>query len=131
MFLLKWLLAGIAMGESALPYVLGHVEERTIGAAGEVGFLSALGRMVTKTKVRDFHCGLRGLTRDAARRLPFRTGGMEFASEMIVLAAREGLRIGQTPVPLRRCPQEKRRSKLRTLPDGFRHLKYLLRVARR
>ena len=90
-----------------------------------VRMLSFLARKRFHTDVRDFHCGLRGLTADAAKRLPFRSGGMEFATEMIALAARNGLHIGQTPTPLRRCCQ-KRRSKLRTLPDGFRHLRYIL-----
>ena len=90
-----------------------------------VRVLSALGRARTGTDVRDFHCGLRGLTREAAESLPFRTTGMEFATEMIALAAQNGLRIGQTPVPLWRCGKD-RRSKLRTWPDGFRHLRYLM-----
>ncbi len=111
----------------------GGIERGAMPLSHRLGVraLSALGRWVTKTKVRDFHCGLRGLTRDAARRLSFRTTGMEFASEMIALAAKEGLRIGQAPVPLRRCPQKERRSKLRALPDGLRHLRYLLSVKAR
>lgn len=92
-----------------------------------VRFLSAVGRRQTGTNVRDFHCGLRGITKSAAKTLLFRTSGMEFASEMIALAAKNGLRIGETPVHLRKCPH-RRKSKLRALPDGLRHLQYLLRV---
>ena len=44
---------------------------------------------------------------------------------LAALAAAKGLRIGQAPVPLYRC-RYPRRSKLRTLPDGFRHLKYIV-----
>ncbi|MGX8728436.1 MAG: glycosyltransferase family 2 protein [Lachnospiraceae bacterium] len=109
---------GIQRGAMPLSHKLG------------VRFLSAVGRYVTKTNVRDFHCGLRGLTKEAACRLPFQTTGMEFATEMIALAAHEGLRIGQTPVALRRCPEKKRKSKLRTLPDGLRHLRYMANVNR-
>lgn len=87
--------------------------------------LSWLGRRRYRTDVRDFHCGLRGLTGDAARRLSFQTGGMEFATEMIALAAAAGLRIGQCPTPLHPCDLP-RRSKLRPVPDGFRHLRYIL-----
>ena len=90
-----------------------------------VRMLSFLAGKRFHTDVRDFHCGLRGLTAEAAKQLPFQSGGMEFATEMIALAAQQGLRIGQTPTPLRRCHQN-RRSKLRTLPDGFRHLRYIL-----
>ncbi len=75
--------------------------------------------------VRDFHCGLRGMTSDAYWRCTFRTEGMEFASEMIVEATRKGLRIGQTSIPLR-CGPRGRKPKLRTFSDGWRHLRYLL-----
>ena len=105
----------------------GGIESGAMSLSHRVGvrMLSALGRWRTGCDVRDFHCGLRGMTRQAARRLPFRAEGMEFASEMIGLAAAAGLRIAQAPVPLLRC-EYPRQSKLRTLPDGFRHLKYLL-----
>ncbi len=88
--------------------------------------LSWLGRLRYRTGVRDFHCGLRGITAQAAHALPFQTGGMEFATEMIALAARAGLRISQCPTKLYTCGSP-RRSKLRTLPDGFRHLRYILK----
>ena len=38
MFLLKWLLAALVLRENVLPYVAGHIEERTVGSVG-VGFL--------------------------------------------------------------------------------------------
>ena len=88
--------------------------------------LSAIARLRFHTDVYDFHCGLRGLTRSAAQRLDLHADGMEFATEFIAEAARRGLRIGQVPVRLRRCELE-RRSKLRTIRDGFRHLAYILR----
>ncbi len=91
-----------------------------------VRFLSFLGRRHFHTEVYDFHCGLRGLTRAAAKRLTLCTEGMEFATEMIAAAAREGLAVGQTPVRLRVRGVEGA-SKLRAVPDGFRHLKYILK----
>lgn len=90
-----------------------------------VPFLSWCGRMRFGTGVRDFHCGLRAVTRSALAKMRFRTTGMEFSTEFIASAARAGLRIGQTPAVLRRCTK-KRRSKLRTFPDGLRHLEYIL-----
>ena len=89
-----------------------------------VRFLSWLGRKRLHTDIYDFHCGLRGLTRSAAERLEFHTGGMEFATEMIAVAVKSGLSVGQVPVRLRRCTQA-RQSKLRTLRDGLRHLVYI------
>ncbi len=90
-----------------------------------VGVLSFLGRMRTGSGIRDFHCGLRGITKRAAEGLGFRTTGMEFATEMIVEASAQKLRIVQVPVSLDRCVY-KRDSKLRTIRDGFRHLFYLI-----
>ena len=89
-----------------------------------VRFLSWLGRRKIHTNVYDFHCGLRGLTRSAAEKLEFYTEGMEFATEMIAVAVRAGLSVGQVPVMLRTCTQA-RKSKLRTLRDGLRHLVYI------
>ncbi len=90
-----------------------------------VRFLSFLGRKKFHTDVYDFHSGLRGLTASAASRLHFETSGMEFATEMIAVAAKNSLRIGQMPVSLRRCKYE-RKSKLHTIRDGLRHLKYII-----
>jgi len=89
-----------------------------------VHFLSWLGRKRLNTKIYDFHCGLRGLTRAAAEKLEFHTSGMEFATEMIAVAVGSGLSVGQVPVVLRRCTLA-RKSKLRTLRDGLRHLVYI------
>ncbi len=104
----------------------GGMEPGAMSVSHQLGvrFLSAAGRRRFHTDVRDFHCGLRGLTREAAEQLDFRTEGMEFATEMIALAARAGLRIGQCPVRLRKCGLN-RKSKLKTLPDGVRHMRYI------
>ncbi len=89
-----------------------------------VPFLSWCGRRKFHTDVRDFHCGLRALTREAAEKIDLCTEGMEFATEFIAKAVTAGLRIGQTPTVLR-CAGCKRRSKLHTFSDGMRHLKYI------
>ncbi len=89
------------------------------------GFLSLLGRARFSVRIRDFHCGLRSVRRDALSRLDFKTGGMEFATEFIGLAANKGLRIREVPTDLRRS-RFKRRSKLNVFRDGFRHLGVIL-----
>lgn len=91
-----------------------------------VRVLSCLARKRFKTDVYDFHCGLRGMTRKCAKQLAFCTEGMEFATEMIAVAVKKGVRIGQIPVCLKKCEYE-RASKLRTFQDGFRHMKYILK----
>lgn len=77
--------------------------------------------------IYDFHCGLRGITRTSAQILDFQTDGMEFATEMIAAAKKACLDIGEVPVKLRRC-RYKRKSKLRMVKDGMRHLRYIVRA---
>lgn len=90
-----------------------------------VPFLSFLGRMVGRTCVRDFHCGIRGVNRERFQELGASSTGMEFASEMIVLASMAGQRIREAPVPLR-VDKREGRSHLRSIPDGLRHIRLLL-----
>lgn len=91
-----------------------------------VPFLSLCGRLRYGVQVHDFHCGLRGITKAAAGQLEFHTDGMEFATEMIAEASRHNLRIGEVPVPLRKCRFAERKPKLKTISDGIRHLKYII-----
>ncbi|MBI4001297.1 MAG: glycosyltransferase family 2 protein [Nitrospira defluvii] len=87
--------------------------------------LSALGRMFFGSPCGDFHCGLRGFSRAAFTGLELRAMGMEFASEMVVKATLQGLRIAEVPVTL--CPDGRSRlPHLRTWQDGWRHLRFLL-----
>ena len=60
------------------------------------GFLNLLFR----TPVRDAHCGMRALRRDALPVLALQSTGMEFASEMVIRAARSGLEIRELPIAL-------------------------------
>jgi len=87
--------------------------------------LSTLGRVFFKSKINDFHCGLRGFRKDAIINLNLVSPGMEFASEMIVKATMAGLRIEQVPTILRPDGRS-RRPHLRTWADGWRHLRFLL-----
>jgi Glycosyl transferase family 2 len=87
--------------------------------------LSLIGRMLFRSGIRDFHCGLRGLRRDAVLALDLRTSGMEFASEMVVRAALNGLAIAEVPTTLA-VDGRSRPPHLRTWSDGWRHLRFLL-----
>ncbi|MBO3755267.1 MAG: glycosyltransferase family 2 protein, partial [Candidatus Brockarchaeota archaeon] len=69
-----------------------------------------------KAGVSDAHSGFRALTGGALERLELHSDGMEFASEMIVEAARKGLRIREVPVSYRR--RRSGGSKLSSLRDG-------------
>ncbi len=87
--------------------------------------LSFLGRSFFGAPLGDFHCGLRGFRKDAYRRMKLRTTGMEFASEMIVKASLQGMRIAEVPIVLHRDGRD-RPSHLRSWRDGWRHLRFLL-----
>jgi glycosyltransferase involved in cell wall biosynthesis len=92
---------------------------RYIGNPLLSGFLNLLFR----TGVDDAHCGMRGLRRDALPRLDLRTTGMEFASEMVIRAAKEKLVIRQFPIEYHPRGGV---SKLSSFSDGWRHLRFLL-----
>lgn len=87
--------------------------------------LSTIGRIFFTSPIRDFHCGLRGFSRDALAALELRAPGMEFASEMVVKATMRGLRIAEVPTTL--SPDGRSRPPhLRSWRDGWRHLRFLL-----
>ena len=73
--------------------------------------------------VSDAHCGMRALRRDVLPRLDLRTTGMEFASEMVIRAAKEKLDIREFPIEYHPRGGE---SKLSSFRDGWRHLRFLL-----
>lgn len=87
--------------------------------------LTGLGRLFFRSPVADFHCGLRGFSRDAILALDLQTTGMEFASEMVVKATLNELAVTEVPTTLSRG-DERRASNLRPWRDGWRHLRFLL-----
>jgi glycosyltransferase involved in cell wall biosynthesis len=87
--------------------------------------LSFFGRLFFKSPVRDFHCGLRGFSREAVLGLGLHSPGMEFASEMVVKATLGGLRVGEVPTTLQPDGRD-RPPHLRSWRDGWRHLRFLL-----
>jgi glycosyltransferase involved in cell wall biosynthesis len=92
--------------------------------------LSFIGRVLFKIEIYDFHCGLRAFNRISILKLNLNTQGMEFASEMIVKAALNNLKITEVPTVLRKDGRT-RRSHLRTWSDGWRHLIFLLAASPR
>lgn len=87
--------------------------------------LSWIGRLFFHIDIGDFHCGLRGFSKDSILALGLASPGMEFASEMIAKAARAGCKIVEVPTTLK--PDGRNRSPhLRTWRDGWRHLLFML-----
>ena len=76
-----------------------------------------------KIEISDAHCGIRAFTKEAYGEMNLRTGGMEFASEMIIEAARKNLKIKEVPITYypRIAP-----SKLHSFSDGWRHLRFMM-----
>jgi glycosyltransferase involved in cell wall biosynthesis len=87
--------------------------------------LSGIGRLFFHVPIGDFHCGLRGFSKGAALRMNLQTTGMEFASEMVIKARLNGMRITEVPTTL--YPDGRsRRPHLRSWRDGWRHLRFML-----
>jgi hypothetical protein len=80
-------------------------------------------RLMFRTRISDSHCGMRSFTRAAYERMNLRTQGMEFASEIVVNALREGLSVHEIPITYRPRIGE---SKLVGLRDAWRHVRFML-----
>ena len=75
------------------------------------------------TGVADAHCGMRAFRRDVLPALDLRSTGMEFASEMVIRAAKADLEIRQLAIEYHPRGGD---SKLSRFRDGWRHLRFLL-----
>jgi glycosyltransferase involved in cell wall biosynthesis len=85
--------------------------------------LTAILNVLFNLRVSDAHSGFRAFTRAAIDKMALQCEGMEFASEIVVKAARAGLRVAEVPITYHpRIGQ----SKLNSLKDGWRHLRFLL-----
>jgi glycosyltransferase involved in cell wall biosynthesis len=85
--------------------------------------LTLMINIVFQTSFSDTHSGFRAIRREALEKLDLKSGGMEFASEMMIAAARSGLRIQEVPITYypRITP-----SKLHSFADGWRHIRFVL-----
>jgi glycosyltransferase involved in cell wall biosynthesis len=87
--------------------------------------LTAIGRLLFKSPVNDFYCGLRGFRRESIARLGLSCPGMEFALEMVVKSSISHLRIAEVPTTL--SPDGRGRPPhLRSWRDGWRSLRFYL-----
>jgi len=85
--------------------------------------LSGMCRLFFKTKLSDIHCGIRALTKEAYKKMHLLTTGMEFATEMVVSALTNNLKVCEIPVDY--YPR-KGKSKLMPLVDAWRHIRFML-----
>jgi glycosyltransferase involved in cell wall biosynthesis len=87
--------------------------------------LSFIGRLFFKCPAHDFHCGLRGFTKEAFYKMDLQTTGMEFASEMAIKATLKKMKIVEVPVTLSKDGRS-RPPHLKPWRDGWRHLRFML-----
>jgi hypothetical protein len=104
------------IGPGAMPW-----KNRLIGNPA----LSGIGRLFFRSPVGDFHCGIRGFSREAFGRMRLQTTGMEFASEMVIKATLLGMTIREVPTTLAKDGRS-RPPHLRPWRDGWRHLRFML-----
>lgn len=85
--------------------------------------LSGTLRLFFEVKIHDAHCGMRAITKKALEKLDLKTAGMEFASEMIIMAGKKRLKIKELPINYYKRLGS---SKLKSFADGWRHLRFML-----
>jgi len=90
--------------------------------------LTGLGNILFRTKLSDYHGGMRGFKRNVIQNLNLRTSGMEFATEMIAKAAIHGLNISEIPINYH-VDGRSRKPHLNTWGDGWRHLTFMFLVS--
>ena len=85
--------------------------------------LTLILNVLFKLRVSDAHSGFRVFTREALNRMQLECAGMEFASEIVVKAARANLKVAEIPITYH---PRIGTSKLNSLSDGWRHVRFLL-----
>lgn len=107
----------------------GHIEgmpflHRYLGNPG----LTLILKVLFGVRLSDVYCGMRGFTREAYAHISPLSPGMEFNLELAINAHKAALRSAEVPIDLRRRLVP---SKLRTLGDGWRSLRFILLYAPR
>ncbi|KRA83786.1 glycosyltransferase family 2 protein [Altererythrobacter sp. Root672] len=108
---------GIAPG--AMPW-----KNRYIGNPALTGILN----LFFRSGIGDAHCGLRAIRKGAFENLHLTSSGMEFASEMVIKASLQKLKMTEVPATLSPDLRE-RAPHLRPWRDGWRHLRYLFMLS--
>lgn len=85
--------------------------------------LSGMLRVFFGGSVSDSHCGLRGFSKEAYKKMGLHTEGMEFASEMVIHSLKKKLKIAEVPITYH---PRKGESKLSSFRDAWRHIRFML-----
>jgi len=86
-------------------------------------FLSFVFRVLFNAKIKDTQSGMRAFGKQTFEKLRLKTTGMEFASEMLIKAIKNNLKIKEIPVNYRK---RKGVSKLKPYSDAWKHLRFML-----
>ena len=87
--------------------------------------LTGIGKLLFRTGISDFHCGMRAFDREKILALGLVTTGMEWATEMVIKSGLSGLKITEVPITLFKDGRN-RPPHLRRWRDGWRHLRFML-----
>lgn len=87
--------------------------------------LSYMIRKKYNIPIGDVNCGMRGYITKKMNNLNCIATGMEYATEMLIKAKKSDLKIAEIPVNLYQDKRNKK-SHLRTIKDGIRHLKIII-----
>src|SRR5438477_11247349 len=81
---------------------LQSVEPGAMSILSRIGnpILSGFLNLLYRTPVSDAHCGMRAFRREILPRLDLHSTGMEFASEMVIRAARRAVKTAELPIAL-------------------------------
>lgn len=108
----------------------GGIQKGAMKVSHKIGvrFLSSIANLFFNTPIKDYHCGLRAYNLASIKKLELSQGGMEYASEMIIMAKINNLKMIEVPTTLKKDLRE-RKSHLRTIKDGMRHLTLILKMS--
>ncbi len=76
-----------------------------------------------RKKFSDCNSGFRAIKKQALNKLSLKTTGMEFASEMLIKAIKNNLKIKEIPITYSKRTGN---SKLKSFSDGWKHLRFML-----
>ena len=109
---------------------IGGIEKGAMSLSHKIGvqILSKFSNLIFHTPIKDYHCGLRAYKKESIEKIKLSQKGMEYASEMIIIAKINNLKMIEVPTILRK---DLRNGKphLRTIRDGFRHLNLICKLA--
>lgn len=107
----------------------GKIEQKAMPLSHFIGSrcLSFYANMLFRTKVHDYHCGLRGFDRKKMLDCKLKSSGFEFASEMVIKSKLNKLKTKEFATNLYRDGRN-HKPHLRAIRDGFRHLHLINKI---